>query len=113
MRETIVDNRPWGKFEQFAANEKCTVKLLHVDADKRLSYQYHGKRSEFWKVVRGKVNIVLDGKKKTLSEGDSIEIPIGAKHRIEGVENSVILEIAFGEFDENDIVRLEDDFNRK
>ena len=113
MDKIIVDNRPWGKFEQFVTNEKCTVKLLYINANKRLSYQYHNKRSEFWKIIIGKVNIILNGEHRILSKGDLLEIPIKAKHRIEGIEDSIILEITFGNFDENDIVRIEDDFHRQ
>lgn len=107
-----VEERPWGSYELFVTNANCTVKLLHVRAEERLSYQYHKNRSEFWRVVSGRVLITLDGKEMILNTGDSVSIPVGVKHRLRGIENSSILEIAFGKFDENDIVRLEDDYNR-
>ena len=106
--------RPWGKFEKFHENKLCTVKLIYVNPNSRLSLQYHEKRSEFWKIVNGTAYIELDDKSFVLEEGQIIEIPNKARHRIETKETKcVILEISYGEFDENDIVRLEDDYNRK
>lgn len=104
--------KPWGKFEQFTHNEETTVKLLYVRKGHRLSYQYHLLRSEFWKVVSGKVQVVLNGRKKMLRTGDSVPVPLKAKHRIEGITDSVVLEIAYGKFDESDIVRCDDDYGR-
>lgn len=107
------ENRPWGKFEKFHENKACTVKLIYVNANSRLSLQYHKKRSEFWKVIKGTAMVEIDEKTVTLREGETITIPRQAKHRILALENDcVILEIAYGRFDENDIVRLEDDYHR-
>ena len=106
--------RPWGKFEKFHENKLCTVKLIYVNPNSRLSLQYHKKRSEFWKIVNGIAHIELDDKFFVLEEGQTIEIPNKARHRVETKETKcVILEISYGEFDENDIVRVEDDYNRK
>jgi mannose-1-phosphate guanylyltransferase len=110
---SIVEKRPWGRFERFTFNEPSTVKLIYVDGDKRLSLQYHNKRAEFWKVVKGPVKVHIDEERKLLQTGDTIVIPQGAKHRLEGAgTEAIILEISKGEFDEDDIVRIEDDFNR-
>ena len=109
----VVEKRPWGHFERFNLNERCTVKLVYVDGDKRLSLQYHNKRSEFWKVVRGTAMVELDGKATILAEGDTIVIPRQARHRVGALDGDcTILEIAYGKFDEDDIVRIEDDFQR-
>lgn len=109
----ITEKRPWGHFERFTLNEPCTVKMVYVDGDKRLSLQYHGKRSEFWKVVKGPVKVQLGEEVKVLQTGDSITIPEKAVHRLIGAGvDAVILEISMGEFDESDIVRLEDDYKR-
>lgn len=110
----IVEKRPWGKFERFTLNERCTVKLVYLDSDKRLSLQYHNNRSEFWKVIKGPVKVQLGGDTKTLQTGESITIPKGAIHRlIASGADVIILEISTGQFDESDIVRLEDDFERR
>ena len=107
------ENRPWGKFEKFHENKPCTVKLIYVNANSRLSLQYHKKRSEFWKVIKGTARVEIDEKTITLQEGETITIPRQTKHRVLALENDcIILEIAYGKFDENDIVRLEDDYHR-
>jgi mannose-1-phosphate guanylyltransferase len=111
--EIYSEDRPWGKFEKFHENKPCTIKLIYVNTNSRLSLQYHRKRSEFWKVIKGTAMVELDGKVIILTESDTITIPKRAKHRITALENGcVILEIAYGRFDENDIVRLEDDYQR-
>lgn len=112
IAEVLTEQRPWGSFELFTVNENSTVKLLHVRKGKRLSLQYHSKRSELWKIVTGKVSVTINSTTAILSKGEGITIPIGTIHRIKGIEDSTILEIAFGEFDENDIIRLHDDFGR-
>ena len=107
------ENRPWGKFEKFHENKPCTVKLIYVNANSRLSLQYHKKRSEFWKVIKGTAMVEINEKTITLQEGETITIPRQTKHRVLALGNDcIILEIAYGKFDENDIVRLEDDYHR-
>jgi mannose-1-phosphate guanylyltransferase len=111
---TVVEQRPWGKFERFTLNEKCTVKLVYLDGDKRLSLQYHDKRSEFWKVIKGPIKVQLDKETRVLQTGETITIPPKAVHRLIGAgTDGIILEISMGEFDEGDIVRLEDDYRRE
>jgi mannose-1-phosphate guanylyltransferase len=87
--------------------------MVYLDGDKRLSLQYHDNRSEFWKVIKGPVKVQLKEDVKTLQTGDSITIPKKAVHRLIGAgTDAIILEISMGEFDESDIVRLEDDYKR-
>ena len=107
------ESRPWGKFEKFHENKSCTVKLIYVNANSRLSLQYHKKRSEFWKVIKGSAMVEIDEKTIILEEGETITIPRQARHRVLAREREcIILEIAYGKFDENDIVRIEDDYQR-
>jgi len=109
----ITVKRPWGKFEQFCLNEKCTVKILTIKSGEELSLQYHKKREEFWKVVVGKAEIIIGKKVKNAREGDEFVIPKKTKHQAKtGKETVKILEICFGKFDEGDIVRLEDKYHR-
>jgi mannose-6-phosphate isomerase-like protein (cupin superfamily) len=104
--------KPWGRFDEFAKNERVTVKLIHVEKGSRISYQYHRHRREFWWVVRGRVVATVDGVNTTLREGASVEIPARRKHRVAALVDSVLLEVARGRFDEGDIVRIEDDYGR-
>ena len=111
--DTYSERRPWGKFVKFHENKPCTVKLIYVNPNSRLSLQYHANRSEFWQVVKGTAVVELDGETYILNEGDSLEIPRKAKHRLGSLDQScVVMEIAYGKFDERDIVRLEDDYRR-
>jgi mannose-6-phosphate isomerase-like protein (cupin superfamily) len=75
--------------------------------------QYHNKRSEYWKVIKGTAMVELDDRTMILTEGETITIPRQARHRAGALDSGcIILEIAYGKFDENDIVRLEDDYQR-
>ena len=109
----IFIKKPWGNEEQFTSNEKTTVKILRIDPKAEFSLQYHNKRREFWKVLTGQVWAVIGEETIEMKAGDEVEIPIGTKHRLKHKDGDAqVLEISFGEFDENDIVRLEDDYGR-
>ena len=111
--EVYTEKRPWGSFEKFNENERCTVKLLYIEPDSRLSLQYHNNRKEFWKIVKGSAMVEVQNEKSSLKEGDDIFIPSGARHRIQASNSGcIVLEISYGSFDENDIVRIEDDYDR-
>jgi mannose-6-phosphate isomerase len=113
MKDVLVDLRPWGKFEQFICNEISTVKILYVTANSTLSLQSHQKREEMWIALDDGVMVEIDAEKKVLSIGERVFIPKGVKHRLSAEEKSFrVLEISFGEFDENDITRFEDAYGR-
>ena len=113
MIDVYEEVRPWGRFEKFVENQKCTVKLLHLNPRSQTSLQFHHKREEWWKLIKGSISVELDSEKKILNENDTIHIPKGSKHRVINLgAPSTILEISFGEFDENDIVRIKDIYNR-
>lgn len=109
----LHDDRPWGGFDQFTHNEPSTVKILHVLEGKRLSLQKHSRREEFWHVIEGNGSVQLHEETRKLTVGDEIFIPTGTLHRLTGGTSGIkVLEIAFGEFDESDIERVDDDFGR-
>ena len=111
-----VEDRPWGCFEILHQEEKCKVKKIIVNPGERLSYQYHHKRGEVWTVVAGKATMTLDDVVKHYYYGETILIPQGTKHRVEnkGQDDLVFIEVQHGSyFGEDDIVRIEDDYNRK
>ncbi|MBS3116797.1 phosphomannose isomerase type II C-terminal cupin domain [Candidatus Woesearchaeota archaeon] len=113
MKDALVDIRPWGKFEQFTHNEVSTVKILHVENGKRLSLQSHQNREELWIALDDGVMTEINGVSKVLKKGEKVFIAKKARHRLSSSENSVrVLEIAWGYFDEKDIIRYEDDFGR-
>ncbi|MFN8098984.1 MAG: phosphomannose isomerase type II C-terminal cupin domain [Dermatophilaceae bacterium] len=110
----FTESRPWGQFEQFVANTPVTVKIISVDPGHRLSLQSHSGRGEFWQVLDEPMDIHVDGIEWTAVAGEQIWIPAGATHRMgnSGARPARILEIALGLFDEEDIVRIEDDYAR-
>ena len=110
------DRRPWGSYFVLEDAETHKVKRIEVKPKGRLSYQYHYKRSEVWTMVKGEAIVTLDGKRIPLNAGEVIEIPREAKHRIMniGEETLIFVEVQLGTyFGEDDIIRLEDDYNRE
>ena len=112
--KTFIVKKPWGSFTQFTHNEKSTIKILKINPGGELSLQTHKTRKELWYIVEGKPTTVLNTKTAKHKEGDSIKVGKGVKHRIinKTKELVIILEIATGKFDENDIVRIKDKYNR-
>lgn len=109
-----IEKRPWGKFEKFCQNEKTTIKIITVKPNSTLSLQYHDKRDEFWKVISGSGQIILGEELIDVKNEDEFFIPKKVNHRIITNENTLkIMEISFGEFDEDDIIRLDDQYGRK
>jgi mannose-6-phosphate isomerase-like protein (cupin superfamily) len=112
--EKYSEERPWGNFVQFCHNETCTVKIITINPGQALSLQYHNKRDEFWKVISGKGQIVVGEKSSDAKIGDEFFIQKGEKHRMMTIDSEMkVMEISFGQFDEDDIVRLEDIYQRK
>ncbi|BAO56751.1 phosphomannose isomerase type II C-terminal cupin domain [Nonlabens marinus] len=107
--------RPWGQYFILDEGENFKVKRIEVKPGGRLSYQYHHKRSEVWTVVCGVARITLDDATKDYSIGEVVEIPQGVKHRVENAERELLtfIEVQYGTyFGEDDIVRIEDDYQR-
>ena len=143
----VVDkdtDRPWGGFfvisednaqdfsniyfnglntEELKVSGKLSPKILIIAPNKRLSWQYHHRRSEIWKVVSGEIKVItshddIERNKKILKDGDEIRLSKGERHRIIGLDDyAVVAEIWIhtdkdNPSDENDIVRVQDDFDR-
>lgn len=107
------EERPWGHFRRFTDNTLSTVKIISLKPNAELSLQSHQKRSEFWRVLAGNGFVQIDESERSVSVGDEMEIPVGAKHRLSaGVTGLEVLEISFGEFAEDDIIRYEDKYGR-
>jgi mannose-6-phosphate isomerase-like protein (cupin superfamily) len=105
--------KPWGDFEQFTLNENSTIKILNIKPNQQLSLQSHKLRKEFWKILQGNCLVVIGNKKIRAKEGDEFLIKTGQKHRCKAYKKPVrILEISFGKFNEKDITRIQDDYNR-
>ena len=112
--EKKFEQRPWGNFQQFTENEISTVKIITVNPNEKISLQFHRERDEFWKVLSGKCVITVgDDTFFQAKKGDEFFILKGVRHRIETDSlPAEILEISFGKFYEDDIVRIEDAYER-
>jgi mannose-6-phosphate isomerase len=111
--ERTTVSKPWGGFDQFTLNEQTTVKILTVLPHEELSLQSHEHRNEWWIVLDTKMEVEIDGKHFSAYRGQDVFIPKGAKHRVIGLDSPCRwLEIAFGNFDEEDIHRYEDKYGR-
>lgn len=115
------EERPWGNFTVLSElqnqghSKDVIVKRLEVHPGKRFSYQQHTLREEHWFCVAGNAIAVVNDETIPFKAGESIQIKIGDKHRLdnrEGQEPLIVIEVITGEFDEYDNERLEDDFNR-
>jgi mannose-6-phosphate isomerase len=110
-----TENRPWGNYTVLHDAPSHKVKTITVEPNRRLSYQTHEKRSEYWVIVSGTGTATLDGITSLAVGGDAFIIEQGIAHRIEntGTEPLVFIEVQLGVyFGEDDIVRIEDDFGR-
>ncbi len=108
-----TEERPWGNFEQFTSNEPSTIKLITVREGEATSLQTHSHRSEYWRIVSGSGTVTVGTQELPASAGAEFYIEPGVPHRLVGGAGSLyILEIAFGTFDEHDIIRLEDNYGR-
>ena len=116
VKGRLQEYRPWGKYEILHEEKNYKVKKITVKPGGRLSYQYHHKRGEVWTIVQGTATMTLDDIVTEHSYGETILIPQGTKHRVEnkGQDDLVFIEVQHGSyFGEDDIVRIEDDYNRK
>jgi len=109
--------------DQLKISEKLSPKILMVAPGKRLSWQYHHRRAEIWKCIDGQVAVAtsetdIESEQHTLNVNDIIKLKQGERHRLIGLDDwAVIAEIwqhtnADHPSDEDDIVRVQDDFGR-
>lgn len=137
-------NRPWGgflvidedqsqkfsnqffdglKIESLQITDRISPKILIINPNSKLSWQYHIRRAEIWSVYKGPVGIIrskndFQNNMEIIDSGNQIKINQGERHRIIGLKNSAIIAEIWqhtdskNPSDENDIIRLEDDFGR-
>jgi mannose-6-phosphate isomerase len=109
------DNRPWGSFHVLDEQPGFKVKRISVNPGAQLSLQSHKHRSEHWTVVTGVATVTVGDVTAAFVRGQSIDVPLGAKHRLANFGTSVteIIEVQFGDYlGEDDIVRYEDMYHR-
>ena len=105
--------RPWGSFSQYANNQDVTVSLMTVLPNQRLSLQSHTGRAELWIVLDNGAEVQVNDQKLHPKAGDEIWIPAEARHRLSSLGHTVrVLEVAFGNWQQEDIARFDDDYAR-
>jgi mannose-1-phosphate guanylyltransferase / mannose-6-phosphate isomerase len=113
----VQDFRPWGSYEVLNEEGRAfKIKRIKVNPGKKLSYQMHHHRAEHWVVVEGVATVTLDDKQRVLNTGESVDIRVGQKHRLENAGKTVleIIEVQMGEYlEEDDIVRFDDEYGRR
>ena len=108
-----VAERPWGFFKQFANNEPVTVSLMTVRPGQRLSLQSHTGRAELWIVLDAGAVVQVGDAILHPKPGDQIWIPAQTRHRLSSDGPEVrVLEVAFGNWQQDDITRYDDDYQR-
>lgn len=115
IQEHTTVYRPWGSYTVLEEQERYKMKRIVVNPGKRLSLQKHFHRSEHWVIVGGSAVVTKGDKEYVLKVNDSIYIETGEFHRLEnpGEIDLTLLEIQVGDYlEEDDIVRIEDDFDR-
>jgi mannose-1-phosphate guanylyltransferase/mannose-6-phosphate isomerase len=108
-------HRPWGSYQSVDNGDRHQVKRIVVKPGERLSLQKHHHRSEHWIVVRGAARVTVNELVKIVHENESIYIPIGAVHRLENPGKILLelIEVQTGSYlGEDDIIRIEDDYQR-
>lgn len=108
--------RPWGHFISIEYGDKWRIKKLVVNQGGSLSLQMHNHRSEHWIVVEGRAHIELENQKKILDVNQSIDIPVGARHRLSNYGDIplTIIEVQSGSYlSEEDIIRFQDFYGRE
>ncbi|HEX6488827.1 MAG TPA: cupin domain-containing protein [Candidatus Dormibacteraeota bacterium] len=102
--------KPWGYEIRWAITDRYLGKILHINAGEALSLQYHQMKDESLLMVRGVMDLELDGTTHRLEVGDTVHITPGTRHRMTAVEDTDIFEVSTAEID--DVVRLEDRYGR-
>jgi len=116
FRSRIIEEvRPWGRFRRFPHEDAGSVKIITVEPGGRLSLQYHDGRAEFWVVLDPGLEVTVGDRVWRAAPNEEVVIPRRAPHRLRnaGRAPARVMEIWIGQSAESDIVRLEDDYDRK
>ena len=113
--ETTV-HKPWGYYNTLINNKEFLVKKIVIFPKQSISLQIHNFRSEHWIVLEGTATILINKNEITLKKSESTYVPQKTEHKVTNNtdEPLIILETQLGtKLSENDIIRIEDQYNRK
>lgn len=108
--------KPWGKEVWLELNDKYCYKRIYINSGYKTSYQYHNKKRETNYIISGKAEVWLENdqgivEKKIMTEGDYFNVTPPKKHRVIALTDIILQEVSTPEVD--DVIRIEDDTNRK
>jgi len=108
------EDRAWGSFDVLLDEEGVKVKKIVVKSGERLSLQLHRKRKELWYVIEGFGTMQIGNDEFSIETGDKVTIDKYEVHRVRnsGLIDLVIIEVQTGNCQEDDIIRIEDDYGR-
>lgn len=117
LESAKTSERPWGSFKNHHSMPGVHLKTLHVSGGAKLSLQRHKHRSETWVLVSGDATAVVGDSLEDLREvalviNEPFYVPAGTIHRLFSDQGGTLVEISYGQFDEDDIERLEDVYGR-
>jgi len=108
--------RPWGYYESVDQGTGYQVKRIVVNPGHALSLQRHRRRAEHWVVVSGRARVTRNDEVLSLAANESVDIPLGARHRLENAGDAPlqVIEVQSGDYlGEDDIERFEDRYDRR
>ena len=109
----MIENRPWGTYEVLLDKPDHKVKEIYVKPNHRFSLQYHEHREEHWVIVEGIGTITQGEIESIIRPGEYAYIPKGSIHRLHGGDEGItFIEVQKGVCEEDDIIRIEDDYGR-
>tara|TARA_R110001592_G_scaffold71981_3_gene219693 strand:- start:11193 stop:13109 length:1917 start_codon:yes stop_codon:yes gene_type:complete len=113
---TKIINKPWGKEEWLELNEKYCYKRIYINKGYKTSYQYHNFKRETNYIIKGTAEIWLENdkgvvEKKIMKAGEFFNVTPPKKHRVIALTDIILQEVSTPEVD--DVIRIEDDTNRK
>jgi len=108
--------RPWGEYYAWDSGKDWNLKTIYIKPRARLSLQYHHHREEWWLLVSGDASATIEDSAGEhtvpLRRGEVFRVLKKQVHRLSSKKGGVVVEVAYGNFDEDDIVRLQDDHGR-
>jgi len=109
------EERPWGSFKVVLDEPNVKVKKITVKPKQRLSLQLHEHRNEWWKVITGSGEMQVGNSTFRILPWDTVEIEKYQVHRVENIGDTdlIFVEVQTGVCQEDDIIRIEDDYNRR
>ncbi len=105
-----IVEKPWGREIIIAHETEYIGKIIEVEKEAQLSYQYHEDKKETLYVLSGRMKIIMETEEIVFKEGEAVTLYPGDKHRIEAIDALRIIEVSTSHME--DVVRLKDEYGR-